>query len=1189
MNRSNTTYDFAATARADGETVWPLVIKFTFVSILFAFLLTYSVCCWKATWSDPIRPLELKGGWIRSPGTKSPSAYFRKQIDIRTSIRHAWISIAAKDGFEFSVNRNPVGKQYLWRPTRPFQNGGSEKGQRLSWQQPSIALNFPREYQWDGHDNWLLPTYIEFTNSLQIGKNLLCLEIESRSLPASVSFFGEIVLWNGEVITIQSDESWKSEPVPLGPQVLDWTEPGYWDKEWRHAQVCKGPANSVLRSVPTSIFEKPFDGCWMKVNAGLKYPNASFACNWNVNSEIDEAWIRIISNRRYQVFINDVLLTVGHNRPPDLDNGDWMLGRNTALDPVSTPELLDPDETSSFFSGEKFENPRDAQADLNEFKNLKPKTHLPFRNYKTTNRAEDGGEFDPTRTLSESRRTPETPDLPAEKPIPNSLKRDRAVGGFLGYSIQRLLHRGANKIEIRPVDQNDLNWPVCIAVDGQATSSSGTTSQVPRPDQWHNSGAISGKILPVDVGSSVGHSQNKIPAFHYRGVAADPVDFGSRFLNELMQVTKVGLISLALLLLLAKTISYFESPSSRDFFSVSSSSLSDKTPLWRSTLEILSAVNTTGSITILCGILLETSFQERHEILWFNRGFAWNVVFVSTAVTMMIVGLVDTLGRCNLRKLRYSSRSIFDSVRLLPESRVWPHLIVWVLLLCALLRGYKLDLQPLDDDEYASTQAIMAILETGVPRFVPDDIYYTRSPLFHYVTAAVALPFGGNLWSLRLQSVLWSVATVLLTYLCGSRLLGSRWIGFVSMILLTIHPFQIYTGHVIRFYQMQQFFALLTVYLFCKGFVSNQKQSYRIATILVFLGAVLSQEISAVMGAPLVICYIMFAKDLGWHRNIQLIIFSTAAILIVGLDLLAFKTLCLTRTEGVSPSIEAAISPHFWYPMNLFSLFIGYSRLHIIPSFFCLLGLPLFWKEKNRNAFAFAMFLFSGVLMTNLLVSHISLRYQYWLFPIWLLVSMAAIRLVLSSVIGLVYDQSKNKNRFSVSFGIAFTVVFATIVLSWSPWRIPGTYEMRLLGDSTGCVRWVKSQMRNGDKLAITEPHTHSGFLEAGKVDYDIAVPLLYDFAVFQGGRLIDRNGGGELINSVDNLISVIEKEDRVWILLNREKFRTRGKNMRWEYPGARFETFIRKNCELKHRTYLWHAYLWDASKGHYTSFRKQE
>ena len=135
----------------------------------------------------------------------------------------------------------------------------------------------------------------------------------------------------------------------------------------------------------------------------------------------------------------------------------------------------------------------------------------------------------------------------------------------------------------------------------------------------------------------------------------------------------------------------------------------------------------------------------------------------------------------------------------------------------------------------------------------------------------------------------------------------------------------------------------LTVYLFCRGFVAEQNQRYRIATIVVFLCAVLSQEISAVMAVPLLLGYVLFARDLGWRRNTQLLIISAAAILIIGLDLVAFKTLCLTRTEGVSPNVEASIKPHFWYPLNLFAVFVGYSRLHIIPSFFCFLGLPLFW------------------------------------------------------------------------------------------------------------------------------------------------------------------------------------------------------------------------------------------------------
>jgi 4-amino-4-deoxy-L-arabinose transferase-like glycosyltransferase len=525
----------------------------------------------------------------------------------------------------------------------------------------------------------------------------------------------------------------------------------------------------------------------------------------------------------------------------------------------------------------------------------------------------------------------------------------------------------------------------------------------------------------------------------------------------------------------------------------------------------------------------------------------------------------------------------------LPDTQIWFHLLIWVCVAAFVVRAYKLDLQPLDDDEYASVQAILSILENGTPAFVPEDVYYTRSPLYHYFTAALALPFGGNLWSLRLQSVAFGVATAWLSYLVGARLMGSRWVGFFSMLLVAFHPYEVFTSHVIRFYQMQQFFALLTMYFFCRGFVGEQRQGYRIAAIVTFLMAVLSQEITIAMGPSIVLGYLIFAKDLGWKNNIQLALLSLSVVAIVGLDFLVFQTLCLTRTEGVSPSIEAAVKPHFWYPLNLLSILIGYSRLHVAPSLFLLMGLPLLWREQNRNTLALLSFLVTGVVLTNLLVTNVSLRYLYWLFPVWIVLSVDALRLCFVTVAAWLYPPDTSQNRYVVTLGTCVTLGFVGILFSWSPWRIWDSYELRILGDSTGAMRWIQSQKRPGDRVAVSEPHTHCAYLEAGKCDYDLAIPLLYDFAVVRDGVLVDRNGGGQVVSNLDQLAEAFSKGERIWIALNREKFRTRGKNLRWEYPGARFEEFIRKNCELKHRTYLWSVFLWDPARGHYRSFQLQE
>jgi hypothetical protein len=123
--------------------------------------------------------------------------------------------------------------------------------------------------------------------------------------------------------------------------------------------------------------------------------------------------------------------------------------------------------------------------------------------------------------------------------------------------------------------------------------------------------------------------------------------------------------------------------------------------------------------------------------------------------------------------------------------------------------------------------------------------------------------------------------------------------------------------------------------------------------------------------------------------------------------------------------------------------------------------------------------------------------------------------------------------------------------------------------------------MRPEDRVMATEPHSHAAYLEIGKVDYDLTTPVLYDFVVQKKGKLVDRNGGAEVVDSLERLQRVFNENERVWVLINREKFRSGGENLDWEYPGARVEEFIRCNAEMKYRCPFWSVYLWDRSKGH--------
>ncbi len=495
----------------------------------------------------------------------------------------------------------------------------------------------------------------------------------------------------------------------------------------------------------------------------------------------------------------------------------------------------------------------------------------------------------------------------------------------------------------------------------------------------------------------------------------------------------------------------------------------------------------------------------------------------------------------------------------------------------------------MDDDEYASTQAILSIAETGVPNFAVDEVWYTRSPLYHYLMGACAAVMGGNLWTMRLPNVLFGVATCWLTYVIGNRLLRRPWVGMGAMLLLAIHPFEVYTGHVIRFYQLQQLLALVTVYCFCRGYVTEQSSRYRELTILAFLATVLCQEASCVMGFSLLLGYLFFAEEKSAKNNLRLVVMALCALVIIGLDYLTFQTRCMTRLAGISPNLEATIKPHFWYPLNFLSVFVGYSRLHVLGSAFLLCGLPFVCRLRNRCTMALYVILFSGVAFTNLLITHVSLRYQYWLIPLWVLLSLEGMRALLSQFAAYGIDRHKEAGRHRRLVAATAGVCFVGCVVVFSPWRMQGSYDQKLVGDSTGAMQFIRANRRQDDLVMVTEPHTHAALLEIGQVDYDLSVPLLYDFAMLKNGQLIDRNGGATVIGDLEHLAATFRTHDRVWIAVNHEKLRSRGKNLRWDYPGARVESFLRQNCELVHKTYLWSVYCWDAQQGVFTPFRSNQ
>jgi 4-amino-4-deoxy-L-arabinose transferase-like glycosyltransferase len=1122
----------------------------------------YSLSRWLHLEHRPFRPYsQMQGQWIQAPPDGGMDVYngiFRRDFRLPGHVRNAWMSIAACHGFELTVNGRSIGWQHMWRPTRPYQTALSERGQWVNWPKVAMALNFAREYQWTDHQNHLLPVFIDLTPYLTRGPNVIGVEIESRQAPAKVRFDGAVTLWSGQVISLASDTHWQAETNPPYFQKIDWRLPAYRTHAWRQALRADPPPEQPLRAFDPRIYATPFSGRWMRHPQASAQDSVWFSTQWEIDQPPDEAWLRLVTNRNFELFINGQRRQLEVPDVRGLETGEWIYGHQRAANRMLHVEQLYTDDVAEDFVARHYTGPlqEPAGVDRNRFKTIDRLAPRPQN------------KDDRSRSL--------------EPPKPLMLRRDQAIGAYVGYSLTGLLRKGTNTITVRlnrTATSNSANWPGQLAVDGEITFHDGSRQSLTSGSHWqtHKLGtAADSTAVPARAMGNVLRAGHALTQFQYRGAPLTR-DFLPPWLVPAALASGASLVAFGSLLAWG-ALAPSPTPMGR--------TRRQRRRLIADLTTVLCAALLPLTVLLASVIVIEASFGERSELLWLSMPGIWKWSLAAAVALGVLSGGVSALRFAG--GVGGALAAVSSALANLPRTRLWTFAVIWLCLLTFFLRAYRVDFQPLDYDENPSLQAILEISRTGIPSYVPEAVSYTRSPLFHYITAGVVWLFGENLWAVRLPTAVFSAATSLLVYFCGSRLLGRPWIGMAAMLLTLIHPQMFMTGHMIRFYQQQQCFALLTAYWFCKGFVNEQLQRYRYLTVAAFLAATLSQEITAVVGVPLFVGYLFFAARKPLSEDIKLLAAVACAMVVIIIDFLIYKTLTLTRLEGFSTIMQADVGPHLWEPYNFLTVFLSYSRLHLPLTLMFFLGLPAVFAERNRAVLALHVIFLGGILMLNLMITQVSARYVYWLFPLLFLLALDNARAGLAWLDRAMHGQSSAAaaRRMRFAAGVSFGILVLGVAISWSPWRLPGTYDTKLLADSNGALQYIRSQLRPGDKIIVTQPHAQGALHEIGRVDYELHVPLLYDFVLLENGRLVERAAAAEVICTLSQFQKLCAKHDRLWIAIDREKYPFRGERIREDHACARIESFLRTNMQLKHRTHMWHVYLWDADHGRFRAFR---
>lgn len=147
------------------------------------------------------------------------------------------------------------------------------------------------------------------------------------------------------------------------------------------------------------------------------------------------------------------------------------------------------------------------------------------------------------------------------------------------------------------------------------------------------------------------------------------------------------------------------------------------------------------------------------------------------------------------------------------------------------IRLYKLGYLGLWWDELTTGAFVTRILETGVPLYPSGLGYYWRGVAYHYFVAIFAFLFGNTEFWLRFPSVLFGMGTVILAFLYAKKI--DKKSALLVLLFLVFSTYNIEYSRFARFYIMNTFLFMLSIYLVWEGFFNN-KLKYKILSLITF-------------------------------------------------------------------------------------------------------------------------------------------------------------------------------------------------------------------------------------------------------------------------------------------------------------------------------------------------------------------
>lgn len=477
-------------------------------------------------------------------------------------------------------------------------------------------------------------------------------------------------------------------------------------------------------------------------------------------------------------------------------------------------------------------------------------------------------------------------------------------------------------------------------------------------------------------------------------------------------------------------------------------------------------------------------------------------------------------------------------------------------------------------DEILSAIVADSISQTGLP-ILPSGSTYERALLHHYLLAIPVGIFGIEYVAIRINSIIFSLITVLIVYLLGKRIAVPRVAIFAAFIVSISSLFNQFalSG---RMYMTYCAFYIMSFFFFYKGFILGKLSSKWFA-IAFMSAAMLSSEAGRLLGPVLIFTLIVYRKT-EWVKDKT--IYAGCIIWFILMLFFSYRLpgaiLPFTVHSGISqPSMINTLMPlkeiivNLIYPWRVLDKVLPFSM-----PFFLIMTILVIKKKEFRLHYPLV------VLLPALIVgSFLTYRVQYRIVIGWLPLYVLACCQFIETLIrwsnkGLVgKKESFGHQQFSNNVGYLWTDkrkttgaiigVYLVLVMgiicmnkiSSGPdlWNYMnkafGYHDVRVNQDLERSYQYIKSHMKSDDKIIVTTMEYGLFFLGPDYDYYYLRQKKSENtkFAMFiPFGKDKEPYYGKPLIDSVEKLRRLLKKsKNPVWLVVDYKAESSVGPEMR--------------------------------------------